>query len=236
MLILRFYSLLAISFYLVLSIIATAGNGGATGRYLRPPAVIWQDDLIRGELKNVPVQGLVEDLLRAEGYEWDIDGNLEGQISITFDGLTVAESIRRILKRSDVNFAMIQSIADPSESGAGTDIEELTIYQKDGYVRFSRTSRKITATNNPSMMPAIPLAHSDANQRPPKVNPQPLAPTKQTIKTEPPKPFEPADMTAEERAIMERDLKAMFDEMLANKEITKEEYRKLTKELDTPGK
>ena len=232
----RFLSAIILMIYLFLPNQVAAGNGGAGSLYLSPPAVTWQGDLISGDLKSVPVQGLVEDLLRSEGYEWDVDGQLQGQISISFDALTSAESIRRILKRSDVNFAMILSDAEPSGSGAGADIEELTIYQKDGYVRFSRTSRKITASDEPRQMPTIPEPRFTATQRPPNANPQPIAPTKQTLITEPPKAVRPADIIAEERAMMERDFKAMFDEKLAEKEITEEEYRKFMKELDIPIK
>ena len=164
----RILSYIVIFLWMLLPLQGVAGNGGAYSRYLRPPAVTWQDDLITGDLKDVPVQGIVEDLLRTGGYEWDVEGSLNGQISISLDGLTVAESLRRILKQSDANFAMIQSDTGPSGTGLDTNIEKLTIYQKDSYVRFSRTSRKITTSKNTRQRVTTPKTRASVIKRSPQ--------------------------------------------------------------------
>ena len=213
--------------------IIMAGNGGATGRYLRPPAVTWQDDLISGDLKNVPVQGIVEDLLRSGGYEWDVEGSLNGQISISLDGLTVAECLRRILKRSDANFAMIQADTGSSDKGLKTGIEKLTIYQKDGYVRFLRTSRKITASKYTRQRSTIPKTRASAIKHPPKTKQPPAKSAKRPSKSVKPKAVKPPDMSPEDHAMMDKELKSMLDDMLTENQITDEEYRQLLEELDT---
>ena len=232
----RLLSVFAIFLCVSLPLQVMAGNGGAYSRYLRPPAVTWQDDLITGDLKNVPVQGIVEDLLRAGGYEWDVEGSLNGQISISLDGLTVAQSLRRILKRSDANFAMIQADTGSSDTGMDTGIEKLTIYQKDSYVRFSRTSRKITTSTYTRQRVSTPKTNVSATKRPPKTKPSPADPAKRPSKSGQPKAVKPPpDMTPEDRAMMDKELKSMLDDMLTENQITDEEYRQLLEELDTLG-
>ena len=230
----RILSYVAIFLCVSLPLQGVAGNGGAYTRYLRPPTVTWQDDLITGDLKNVPVQGIVEDLLRAGGYEWDVEGSLNGQISISLDGLTVAESLHRILKRSDANFAMIQADTDPTDKGLDTGIEKLTIYQKDGYVRFLRTSRKINASKNIRQRPAISKTRTSTVKRPSKTKPSPAAPANRPSKSGQAKVVKPPpDMSPEDRAMMDKELKSMLDDMLTENQITDEEYHQLLEELDT---
>ena len=187
-------------------------------------------------MNNVPVQGVVEDLLRAGGYEWDVEGTLSGQVSISIDGLTVAESLRRILKRSEANFAMIQADSGPSGTGLDTGIEKLTIYQKDSYVRFSRTSRKITTSKYTRQRTTTPKTRASATKRPPIIKPMPAAPAKRPSKSVQLKAVKPPpDMSPEDRSMMDKELKAMLEDMLTENQITDEEYRQLLEELDTLG-
>ena len=234
MLIIRLFSILTISFYLALPIQALAGNGGPGGRYLRAPAVSWQDGRISGEVRNAPVQGLVEDLLRSGGYEWYVDGKLPGQISITFDGLTPAESVHKIMKQSDFNFAMIRAGAETTDGGVDMDIAQLTVYQPNGYVRFKRTAQKTTAVNSNStrINPTVPLTRAAATKRSTQVKAPAAQPVRVAPKATRPEPPPKTELTPEELAKMDKELKAVLDEMLAAKQISEEEYRQLMEELE----
>lgn len=238
MLILRIFSILAVSFYLALPMLAMAGNGRPTGRYLRPPAVTWQDGRVSGEVRNAPIQGLVEDLLRSGGYEWYVDGKLPGQISITFDGLTPTESVHKIMKQSDFNFAMIQADGEKPGAEEGVGIAQLTVYQEKGYVRFKRTAQKTTPaySSNTRLKPTVPKALTKAAKQSPQMREPSAKPVKAPTKASRTNPIQKSDLIPEERVKMDKELKVMLDEMLAKKEITEEQYREAVEELGRTGK
>ena len=214
---------------------ALAGNGGPIGRYLRAPAVTWQGGRISGDVRDVPIQGLVEDLLRSGGYEWYVEGRLQGQISVTFDGLTLAESVRKVMKQSDLDFAMIQANAESPDVGQGASIEQLTIYQTAGFVRFSRTENKVTAASSTGQRLTDFDTHTAAMQSSPQVKASSGLPAKATPKTAKSEPANKTAMTAEERAKLDKDLKDMLGEMLLEKQITEEEYREIMEEMEKTG-
>ncbi len=58
----------------------------------------WENERLTGEVKNVPIKSLIEELLRKEGFQWAVKGNLTGQISMSFDHLSVEQSIRKIMR------------------------------------------------------------------------------------------------------------------------------------------
>jgi hypothetical protein len=130
---------------------------------------------------------------------------------------------------------MVQADSESSDTGLNTGIEKLTIYQKDGYVRFLRTSQKITASNNIQQRPTVPKTRASTIKRPPKTNPPPATPAKRPSKIAKPKAVEQPEYSPEDRAMMDKELKSLLDDMLTENQITDEEYRQLLEELDTLG-
>ena len=231
----RCLSIVAIMICLLVNSQAAAGSDGPIGRYLRAPAVTWQGGRISGDVRDVPIQGLVVDLLRSGGYEWYVEGRLQGQISVTFDGLTLAESVRKVLKQSDFDFAMIQANAESPDVGQGVNIEQLTIYQTAGFVRFSRTENKVTAASSAELRLTDSDTHTAAMQSSPQVKASSALPAKATPKTAKPEPAIEPEVTAEERAKLDKDFKDMLGEMLLEKQITEEEYHEIMGEMETKG-
>jgi len=150
-------------------------------------------------------------------------GKLEGKISISFDHLTISESINKIMRISRYNYALIFEEQEPIDSMSTQNIKELTIYQKDQRIRFSRTQKqiskpqkeKITKTSNTGRpksladLPAKPVAKKPIIRNTPQSKP-----------------------TREEMAAIDKEIKAFADEMLAEKKITMEEYNELIGELE----
>jgi hypothetical protein len=227
--------IVAIMICLLVNSQTVAGNGGPIGRYLRAPAVTWQNGRISGDVRDVPIQGLVEDLLRSGGYEWFVEGRLQGQVSVTFDGLTLVESVRKVMKQSDLDFAMIQANSESPDGGQGESIEQLTIYQTAGFVRFSRTENKATAASTDGLGSIDSDTHTAAMQSSPLVKASPALPAKETSQTAKPMSEIETEVTLEERAKLDKDIKEMFGEMLLEKQITEEEYREIMEEMEKTG-
>src|SRR5210317_913563 len=77
--------------------ILAVGKGPAY-MFLKEPAVKWNDERLTGEVKNAPLENLITELLRMAGSNWEVIGNLEGKISISFDKLTINDSIKKIMR------------------------------------------------------------------------------------------------------------------------------------------
>ena len=84
------FTIILLGGYLSSSVFAV--GQGATYRFLREPAVKWNDGRLEGEVKNAPVENLITELLQragTKGTNWEVIGNLKGNINISFDNLTI---------------------------------------------------------------------------------------------------------------------------------------------------
>ena len=202
--------------------ILAVGQGPAY-RFIREPAVKWNDERLTGEVINAPVKNLISELLWMEGYNWEVIGKLEGKISISFDHLTISESINKIMRISRYNYALIFEEQEPFDSMSTQNIKELTIYQKDQRIRFSRTQKQISKPKKEKITKAsntgIPKSLAALPAKPAAKKPI----IRNTRESKP---------TREEMADIDKEIKAFADEMLAEKKITMEEYNELIGELE----
>jgi hypothetical protein len=197
---------------------------GPSNIFLKEPTVKWSDERLTGEVKNAPVKNLITELLRMAGTNWEVIGNLEGKISISFDNLTINESIKKIMRISRYNYALLFEEQEPIDSMSTQNIKELTIYQKDQRIRFSRTQKqinkpkkeKITKASNPGTPKSVAALPAKPAAKKPII--------RNTRQSEP---------TREEIAAIDKELRAFADEMLAEKKITQEEYNELIREMDS---
>jgi hypothetical protein len=216
------FTIIFIGSYLSSPILAV-GQGPAY-RFLKEPAVKWNDERLTGEVINAPVKNLITELLQMAGYNWEVIGKLEGKISISFDHLTISESINKIMRISRYNYALIFEEQESFDSMSTQNIKELTIYQKDQRIRFSRTQKQISKPQKEKITKA-------SNTGTPKsVSALPAKPAAKKPKLRNTRQSEP---TREEIAVIEEEIKAFADEMLAEKKITMEEYKELIKGFDT---
>jgi hypothetical protein len=196
---------------------------GPAYRFIKEPAVQWNDERLTGEVKNAPVKNLITELLQMAGYNWEVIGKLEGKISISFDHLTINESINKIMRISRYNYALIFEEQEPIDPMSTQHIKELTIYQKDQRIRFSRTQKqintppqkKITKASNPGTPKSVATLPAKPAAKKPKI--------RNTRQSEP---------TREEMAAIDKEIRVFADEMLAEKKITQEEYNELIGELE----
>jgi hypothetical protein len=201
-----------------------AGGSRNVSRYLKEPAVKWENNVITGELKNVPVKGLLEELLRKQGSNWEVIGDLKGTLNISFDDMTINDSIRKIMRLGHYNFVLIFDRDELTDNPLPHRIKNLTIYQKDKIIRFSRTSQ-LTVASQKKQINKPPKA---ARQRTTALSPIPknLAEGKRSRTTLPTGP------TKKEIMALNNEIKAFADEMLAAKKITQEEYNELVGEIE----
>ena len=124
---LRLLTILIILLAFVLSTSATADAQRSSSRYLAAPAVKWENNRLTGQVKNAPIKSLLTELLQKQGYQWEIRGNLSGKIGLSFDNMTIEESIRKIMRLGQYNYALLHSSPALSENSSAPTIKELTI-------------------------------------------------------------------------------------------------------------
>jgi hypothetical protein len=197
---------------------------GPAYRFIKEPAIKWKDERLTGEIKNAPVKNLITELLWMEGSNWEVIGKLEDKISISFDHLTINESINKIMRISRYNYALIFEEQEPIDSMSAQQIKELTIYQKDQRIRFSRTQKQINKPKKEKIVkasnPGTPKSVAALPAKPAAKKPI----IRNTRQSEP---------TREEIAAIDKELRAFADEMFAEKKITQEEYNELIREMET---
>lgn len=220
----RAFFIISILLTIFLSTQVFADGNGTFSRYLKEPAVKWENNVITGELKNVPVKDLLEELLRKEGSNWEVIGDLKGTLSISFDNMTINDSIKKVMRLGHYNFTLIFDSDELADKPLPHRIKYLTVYQKDKIIRFSRTSQ-LTVASPKKQINKSPKA---APQGTTAVSPVPkhLAERKQRTNTPPSGP------TKKEISALNEEIKAFADEMLAAKKITQEEYNELVGEME----
>lgn len=219
----RAFVIISILLTILLSIQVFAGGNGPFFRYLKEPAVKWENNVITGQLTNVPVKGLLEELLRKEGYSWEVIGDLKGSLSISFDNMTINESIKKIMRLGHFNFVLIFDRDDPADITPPHRIKNLMIYQGQQRIRFSRSAQQIPA---PKQKKVKKVQKPDIGEPAVALPAPPSAKETKGRNTWRPQP------TEEEIADIEKEMKAVADEMLAEKIITQEEYNELIGEME----
>jgi len=124
---------------------AWADNNGF--RYLRPPAVQFNNGKLSGELSHVPLKDLIYELLRKEGALWEIQGELRGQVSVSLDNLTIAQSIRKVLHSNNLNHVVIMDGTGSKGIDIPMRIMELIVFPDEEEVRFNRTLLTVNKEN-----------------------------------------------------------------------------------------
>lgn len=199
---LRLLSAMALIFLCSLNAFAAQAHQGPS--HLGGSAVRWSDHRLTAELKNVPVKGLLKDLMESDGAGCQVNGDLQGTISLQIDNLTVEEAIFKIMRNRKYDFTMISAESESSH-GQSVSVSELTIYQDGNEVRFVR----------------VPKGERIAQPAPGSPVPPPAtAPT--------PPPAEPPARnnlaTGEMLEDLDREIKSLMDEMMAEEKISQEEY------------
>ena len=220
----RAFFIISILLTILFSTQLLAGGSKIVSRYLKEPDVTWEKNVITGELKNVPVKDLLEELLRKEGSNWEVIGDLKGTLSISFDNMTINDSIKKIMRLGHYNFVLIFDRDKITDKPLPHRIKNLTIYQEDKITRFSRTSRIALAAKNKQITKPPKAVRQKTNAVSPTTkNPAVRKQIKNTL---------PSDPTEKEISALNEEIKAFADEMLAEKKITQEEYDELIGEME----
>ena len=110
-------------------------------RYLKDPQLKWEDERLTGELRNVPVKTLLEELSRKEGFELEIVGDLDQKLDISFDHLTLEQCIKKIMRLTNLSHVIISDVEGQPEDKALYRLNKLIVCQKGEKSRSSRTHR-----------------------------------------------------------------------------------------------
>lgn len=177
--------------------------------------VTWNDKRLTAELKNLPVKGVLKDLMSGEGFACQVTGNLEGTISVIIDNLTVEEAIHKILRNRRYDYTMI--LVEPgSPGGWHSAVSELTIYQGANTVRFTQV---------PKGLPAAELK---------RVEP---APTPTPALASPKEPPDRTNLaTEEDLEELDMEIKSLMDQMMDEKKMSQQEYDEALRTMNAEEK
>jgi hypothetical protein len=157
----RFLSFLIIWLIGFLSLQVFASEDKSAFRYLKDPQFKWEDERLSGALKNVPVKDLLEELSRKEGFQLDIVGDLNQKVDISFDHLTLEQSIKKIIRLTNLNYIMILDGEGVSEEKGRHRLEKLIVCQKDNRAQSSRAH-----CTRPVQLSPPPELSTEHRQRP----------------------------------------------------------------------
>ena len=190
----RFFPLLILLICLVAGFPDHETLGQGRLKYLAEPMVTYEDELMSGEVKNVPVNDLLQELLKGRDAECMVTGKLEGGVSIRFNRETSQEIIRRIMNVKSYNYTLVVHGSDSNTAG----VKVLSVYQGDAVVRFeTRPGVSKIIVNSP------PRTSSDSKKA---RNIAGTATTNENFKN-------PED-----------EIKEFLNDMLASGDISREEY------------
>ena len=174
--------------------------------YLKGVGITVEGTRLNGDLKNASIKNILKDLMETDGFECQVTGDLQGNISITIENLTAEETIHKIMRNRRYDYTMI--LVEPeSPDGRHPAVRELTIYQGDSTVRFAKVPKSLSTVQPEGVKPV----------------PAPAAAT-------------PTDNLNESNVAsgevleeLDRELKSLMDEMVAEKKISRKEYDKALK-------
>ena len=125
--VIAFFSGLFIGF---LSIEAFASETEFDLRHLKAPEFKWEGSRLTGEVKDVPVIELLEELSWKEGFELKIFGQLDQKTNVAFDHLTVEECIKKIMRTTGLSYVIISGETESSDTEPSYRISKLIVCQK----------------------------------------------------------------------------------------------------------
>ena len=137
----RFLSFLIVLLMGLLPAQIFASEDESAFRYLKDPQLKWEDERLTGELRNVPVKDLLEELSRKEGFQLEIVGDLDQKVDISFDYLTLEQSIKKIMRLANLSHVMILDVEGQPEDKALYRLNKLIVCQKGKKARTSRAHR-----------------------------------------------------------------------------------------------
>jgi len=228
----RFIALFAGLFIGFLSIEAFAGENESDFRHLKSPEFKWEDSRLTGEVKDVPVIELLEELSWKEGFELKIFGKLDQKTNVAFDHLTVEECIKKIMRTTGLSYIIISGGAESSDTESSYRISKLIVCQK-GKSSYTPTE--------PRPSPQRPKRRVE-RKPPPKVKEEAVspAPEEESQAVTPPSQVSEGS-TARTKALLEKarvefegnpeDLKDYLDQLSSEGKITPQDQKMILERM-----
>ena len=116
-------------------------------RYLKEPSVTWEDGRLTGEIENVPVEVLLEELAWKKNFQLEIFGDINQEINISFDHHTLEESIKKIMRITHLSHVLISDAEKESKGEVSYCLSELIVFAMGKRIRSSQ-SRPLQSVRN----------------------------------------------------------------------------------------
>ena len=216
----RFLSFLIALLIGLLSAQIFASEHESDFRYLKDPQLKWEGERLTGELKNVPVKTLLEELSRKEGFQLEIVGDLDQKVDISFDHLTLEQCIKKIMRLTNLSHVIISDVEGQPEDKALYRLNKLIVCQKGEKSRSSRTHHTPPAQKKRRVEKKPAPDEEEAISSPPESSGAPRQRPKAT----------PRKSEVEFEGSPE-DLKGYVEEMSQEGRINSEEYKMILEKI-----
>ena len=137
----RFFSCFAIVLIGLISTPVLDSENKARARSPEDSHLKWEGERLTGELKKAPVRTLLEELAQEKNFQLVIVGDLNKEIDVSFDRLTLEQSIKKIMRVTDLSYFMILNEAGSPDKESPYRIKKLIICQKGRRSSASPTRR-----------------------------------------------------------------------------------------------
>ena len=107
-------------------------------RYLKEPSVTWEDGRLTGEIENVPVEVLLEELAWKKNFQLEIFGDINQDINISFDHHTLEESIKKIMRITHLSHVLISDAEKRSKGEVSYCLSELIVFARGERIRSAQ--------------------------------------------------------------------------------------------------
>lgn len=228
----RFIAFFAGLFIGFLPIEAFASENESGFRHLKAPQFKWENSRLTGEVKDVPVIELLEELSWKEGFELKIFGKLDQKTNVAFDHLNVEECIKKIMRTTGLSFIIISGEAESSDTESSYRISKLIVCQK---------GKRSSTPTTPRARPKRPKRKAK-RKLPPKVKEEAVSPAPEEesqVVTPPSQGSEGS--TARRKAVLQRarvefegnpeDLKEYIDQLSSEGKITPQDQEMLLERM-----
>lgn len=178
----------------------------------------WKDNRLDGELRDVSVEALLEELSSKGSFELEVKGDAAQTIDISFDRLTLHQSIKKLMRSAKCNYAIVW---DPDVSHG---IKKLIVYPAES------SGKRRPRSMSPPQRPLIAERPTPAR----RVRGEPMEREAQIAQES---TGTREDSTAEpkgEDAFVgsKQDLENFVDKLVVEKQLDPEQYRKIRESIE----
>lgn len=178
----------------------------------------WENGLLSGDFKEIPVISFLEELSLRAGFELTIMGELDAKMTMSFKKVPLEEAIKRVMRISDLSYVVIFDDKDILAGGKSNWIRKLIVFSQVKNLQAA-PRRAIREISNPDKASSLTYER------------KPRSPSQESslVRIEPHKEIPPKSHTEFEGS--KQELKNYVDKLSRERRLSPEEYKRIMEEI-----